>query len=132
MCSSERLCDDDRKWHPDRNKDNVEKAEKKFREVGRHDASTRLEHSILHSLFPLTAQLPVHGNTSIDLAAAGAGRGMGCGLTQVAAAYETLTDEKKRQVYDQYGEEGLKQGGGGGPGGGGPGGGGFHFQVAFC
>ena len=57
---------------------------------------------------------------------------MGCGLTQVAAAYETLTDEKKRQVYDQYGEEGLKQGGGGGPGGGGPGGGGFHFQVAFC
>lgn len=66
------------KWHPDRNKDNVEKAEKKFREV--------------------------------------------------AAAYETLTDEKKRQVYDQYGEEGLKQGGGGGPGGGGPGGGGFHFQ----
>lgn len=47
----------------------------------------------------------------------------------MAAAYETLTDEKKRQVYDQYGEEGLKQGGGGGPGGGGPGGDGFHFQV---
>ena len=48
----------------------------------------------------------------------------------MAAAYETLTDEKKRQIYDQYGEEGLKQGGGpgGGGGGGGPGGG-FHFQV---
>lgn len=50
---------------------------------------------------------------------------------QVAAAYETLTDEKKRQIYDQYGEEGLKQGGGPGGGGGGPGGGGFHFQVLF-
>lgn len=52
-----------------------------------------------------------------------------CWLLQVAAAYETLTDEKKRQIYDQYGEEGLKQGGGGGGGGPSGGGGGFHFQV---
>ena len=40
-----------RKWHPDRNKDNKEKAEKKF--------------------------------------------------TEIAAAYETLMDPDKRQVYDQ-------------------------------
>jgi DnaJ-class molecular chaperone len=33
------------------------------------------------------------------------------------AAYEVLTDAKKREMYDRYGEEGLKnmeQGGGGG------------------
>ena len=29
-------------------------------------------------------------------------------------AYEVLTDEKKRRIYDQYGEDGLKQFGGGG------------------
>lgn len=45
-------------------------------------------------------------------------------------AYEVLSDTKKRQIFDQVGEEGLK-GGGGGPGGPGgmPGGmpGGFNF-----
>jgi DnaJ family protein A protein 2 len=29
-------------------------------------------------------------------------------------AHETLTDPKKRELYDQYGEDGLKDGGGGG------------------
>ena len=32
------------------------------------------------------------------------------------AAYEVLTDPEKRKVYDRYGEEGLKQMGGGGGG----------------
>lgn len=44
-------------------------------------------------------------------------------FAEIAYAYEVLTDEEKKEVYDQYGEEGLKQheqGGGGG------GGGGFH------
>ncbi len=31
-------------------------------------------------------------------------------------AYEILSDQKKRQIYDKYGEQGLKEGGGGGGG----------------
>jgi DnaJ family protein B protein 4 len=52
------------KWHPDRNPDNKELADKKFK--------------------------------------------------QVSEAYEVLSDKQKRQMYDQFGEEGLK---GQGPGG---------------
>ncbi|KAG7527624.1 hypothetical protein FFLO_06746 [Filobasidium floriforme] len=54
------------KWHPDRNKDNIATAEKKFKEV--------------------------------------------------SEAFEVLSDDNKRTVYDQYGEEGLKANGGAGPG----------------
>lgn len=36
---------------------------------------------------------------------------------EVAEAYEVLRDEKKRKIYDQYGEEGLKGGVPGGEGG---------------
>ncbi|GAQ91638.1 DnaJ heat shock family protein [Klebsormidium nitens] len=31
-------------------------------------------------------------------------------FTDISAAYDTLSDEKKRQIYDQYGEEGLSGG----------------------
>lgn len=35
---------------------------------------------------------------------------------EIAEAFEVLSDKDKRQIYDKYGEEGLKAGGGGGPG----------------
>ncbi|KAJ1919958.1 DnaJ- protein scj1 [Mycoemilia scoparia] len=44
---------------------------------------------------------------------------------EVAQAYEVLSNKEKRDVYDRYGEEGVKNFGEGGSGGGG-GGGGFH------
>lgn len=50
---------------------------------------------------------------------------------EVAEAYEVLSDKKKRDIYDQYGEEGLKGGvpGGGGGGGGGQNGPNFSYQF---
>ena len=36
---------------------------------------------------------------------------------EITNAYETLSDKDKRELYDQYGEEGVKQGGGMGGGG---------------
>jgi molecular chaperone DnaJ len=40
---------------------------------------------------------------------------------EISEAYEVLSDEKKRQIYDQYGADALKGGMGGGPAGGHPG-----------
>lgn len=37
---------------------------------------------------------------------------------KISEAYEVLSDEKKKKIYDQYGEDGLKNSGMGGPGGG--------------
>lgn len=36
----------------------------------------------------------------------------------LCTAYEVLSDQEKRGIYDRYGEEGLKQSGGRGQGGG--------------
>ncbi|XP_073970993.1 dnaJ homolog subfamily B member 6-like isoform X10 [Rhodnius prolixus] len=54
------------KWHPDKNPDNADEANKKFKEISQ--------------------------------------------------AYEVLSDDKKRRIYDQYGVEGLNGMGGGGRG----------------
>lgn len=34
---------------------------------------------------------------------------------ELSVAYEILSDPEKRELYDRYGEDGLKEGGGGGP-----------------
>ena len=43
-------------------------------------------------------------------------------IRTISEAFEVLSDKQKRTIYDQFGEEGLKGGGGPSPGAGGPGG----------
>lgn len=35
---------------------------------------------------------------------------------EISFAYEVLTTPEKKELYDRYGEQGLREGGGGGPG----------------
>ena len=50
---------------------------------------------------------------------------------EIAEAYEVLSDPKRREIFDTYGEEGLKRGAGGSQGPGGPGGPGENFTYTY-
>ncbi|GLB40299.1 putative dnaJ C terminal domain [Lyophyllum shimeji] len=50
---------------------------------------------------------------------------------EISEAFEVLSDPQKRTIYDQFGEEGLKAGGGPPPGAGAPGSGGFSGFSGF-
>lgn len=52
-------------------------------------------------------------------------------FTQINRAYEVLSDEEKKQIYDRHGEEGIKQHEQRGGGGGGGFGGGFEDFFGF-
>ena len=69
------------KWHPDRNAGS-EEASQKFKQVS----------SIFIHLIPLNPFTPIH-------------------FIQISEAFEVLSDKQKRTIYDQFGEEGLKNGG---------------------
>ena len=87
------------KWHPDRNPDNVEKANRRFREVtwGREVAAetTACCTAMAATCGPrpmshagLCTYMQHLLNVMID-------------CLQIAAAYEVLSDDKKKSVYDQ-------------------------------
>ena len=76
------------KWHPDKNPDNKEHAEKKFK--GKVLTNLNINFQKLRK--------KSHNSKSIE----------------IAEAYEVLSDSQKRAIYDREGIEGIRGGGGGG------------------
>ena len=80
----------------------------------------RGEHTIsyIFTLFNHTSPSPISNNFSRKPSSSLGGDPEE--FKKISEAYEVLTDSQKREIYDQYGEEGLKDGffpGGGGGGG---------------
>lgn len=103
-------------WHPDKNPDNQEEAEAKFREITEACASCRARSrclSSLASLVALTRLLCLPRRISPATPCAQPPPAPVC-----LAADTVLSDDEQRKVYDQFGEDGIKGGAGpSGPGG---------------
>ncbi|XP_078040645.1 uncharacterized protein LOC144471927 [Augochlora pura] len=87
------------KWHPDKNPENLEEANKKFKEI-----------SQAYEVLIDDAKRRTYDQRLYQKASSRPGRGFTC-RSYFDSAFQRFF-EKKRRVYDQYGKEGLQMPGG--------------------